>query len=123
MDRYRAAGGRPSALGRETSVLDAIDDCRFLTAGKLAVDDARARAAEAALLLLSTGRADMARVVLEGLPALVGEALVSAAAERARATAAAEVARLAAEARDLSTRLARPPRARQRRDGPGPPPA
>ncbi len=49
MDRYRAAGGRPPVRGRETSVLDAIDDCRFLAAGKLAVDDARARAAEAAL--------------------------------------------------------------------------
>ena len=71
------------------------------------------RAAEDALLLLTTGRAEMAKGVLEGLPALVGEALRSA---------DAEVVRLCAEARDLDARLARPPRARRRRGGPGPPP-
>jgi hypothetical protein len=65
------------------------------------------RAAEDALLLLATGRTDMARAVLEGLPALVREALVSAAAERARATADAELVRLRVEACDLEARLAR----------------
>ena len=81
------------------------------------------RAAEDALLLLASGRTDMARVVLEGLPALVGEALASAAAGRARTTVDAEVARLGAEARDLEGPRAHPPGAYRRPGGPGPAPA
>jgi septal ring factor EnvC (AmiA/AmiB activator) len=88
-----------------------------------------ARAAHDALLLLATGRTDMARVALERLPALIADALaaangraealadadrklegVVAMCDRAGARLAraeAEVARREAEARDLDARLAR----------------
>ena len=87
------------------------------------------RAAEEALLLLATGRVDMARAVVERLPALIADAL-STATRRAEALdaadrkleemlatcdragvrlarAEAEVARREAEARDLDARLVR----------------